>query len=502
MKFGDKYELLESLTIGGVETFVANDKIRGQRVLVHILECEAQKPNQPTVQWVLESFRRVAPEPAATVLETGRYSGTLYAYVVTKMPTDAALKNWLQLYVAHARDTQEISVVPPNPTAENGAPLPDMSSHAPQFSGPMSPSPRNLQPPPKPEASRNPLAPPPRPLPNVQLGGERSGLHPVVDRDGMAGLVPPVKSASEFSKNPSFSSAFAPPKFPAETSSPPVKDKPGEFTSFFQGPFRPDVPSETPSVSSQPLESPRKKVGEFTAMFNSPVREEPAAPSGGIAGNEPAGTGFTAFFNPASISSPTPGAGSLGGSTPVVKESSQPFPSAAPETSTPPAPASFAMPPMLPVAMPPIFSIPPLPDPVKDLVRPKPPTVYPSDATNAFTRPPDQADPVQPAPIVGPSAYTQIISVRSSLNAGGQERGAANSPAGGFAAAMPPLPAITPPPMPAPPPPPKMAAPKAPKAPKMDAPEPPAVSYWPLILTLTVIFFLAALLVLYFVLKH
>ena len=72
MKFGDKYELLESLTTGGVETFVANDKIRGERVLVHILHCDPQKPNQPTVQWVLESFRRVAPEPAALVLETGR----------------------------------------------------------------------------------------------------------------------------------------------------------------------------------------------------------------------------------------------------------------------------------------------------------------------------------------------------------------------------------------------------------------------------------------------
>jgi hypothetical protein len=49
------------------------------------------------------------------------------------------------------------------------------------------------------------------------------------------------------------------------------------------------------------------------------------------------------------------------------------------------------------------------------------------------------------------------------------------------------------------------AAPKlpaAPKAPKVGLAEPPAVSYWPLILILTVLFFAAALLVLYFVLKH
>jgi len=55
--------------------------------------------------------------------------------------------------------------------------------------------------------------------------------------------------------------------------------------------------------------------------------------------------------------------------------------------------------------------------------------------------------------------------------------------------------------MPAAPARPKLAVPAAPKAPKVGLPEPP-VSYWPLILTLTVLFFIAALLVLYFALKH
>src|ERR1700681_699952 len=116
MKFGEKYELLDSLTTGGVETFVANDKIRGERVLVHILHCDPQRPNQPTVQWVLEAFRRVAPEPAGLVLEAGRYSGTLYAYLVTKMPEQAALANWVRLYQGQGRDTQEIPKPAGKPT--------------------------------------------------------------------------------------------------------------------------------------------------------------------------------------------------------------------------------------------------------------------------------------------------------------------------------------------------------------------------------------------------
>jgi hypothetical protein len=43
--------------------------------------------------------------------------------------------------------------------------------------------------------------------------------------------------------------------------------------------------------------------------------------------------------------------------------------------------------------------------------------------------------------------------------------------------------------------------PKPPKLPKVEGAAPP-VSYWPLILTLTILFFVAVLLVLYFVLKH
>jgi len=85
--------------------------------------------------------------------------------------------------------------------------------------------------------------------------------------------------------------------------------------------------------------------------------------------------------------------------------------------------------------------------------------------------------------------------------AGAPKESAAKSAAPpGFAA--PPLPVFA---MPAPPPMPKIAAPappKAPKPPKVAVPEPPPVSYWPLVLTLTVIFFIAVLLVLYFALKH
>ena len=65
MTFAAKYEFLESVTRGAVETFVARKVATDERVLVYIFECPEQPPNKPTVQWILESFRAVAPDPPA-----------------------------------------------------------------------------------------------------------------------------------------------------------------------------------------------------------------------------------------------------------------------------------------------------------------------------------------------------------------------------------------------------------------------------------------------------
>jgi hypothetical protein len=88
-------------------------------------------------------------------------------------------------------------------------------------------------------------------------------------------------------------------------------------------------------------------------------------------------------------------------------------------------------------------------------------------------------------PPSGPSAYTQIISVKP-VNP--DTAGEKNEPAAKPSSFV--LPAIKLPP-----------PPKPPKLPKVEITAPP-VSYWPLILTLTILFFAAVLLVLYFVLKH
>ncbi len=531
-------------------------------MLVHILHGDPQKPNQPTVQWVLDSFRRVAPEPVGLVLETGRYSGTLYAYLVTRMPDETLLRGWVKQYKAQARDSQEIPAppVPPTPAPTDVPPkYPPQApvSVTPVSATPGSPSPvsvtqllRDFDPPaksagPSPpvrEAEPPPMPPPPRPLPPLSSAGGQSGLHsappwaPETPRIPAAPKVDPNAGRPAESFRPdlaarNFPSPVAP---PLTAPSPKEGPKLGEFTSFFQGPFRGDVPSETPAVTPR-QEAPQKPVGDFTSMFGAvkPKKEEPP-PSPGIAGNEPAGS-FTGWFTPEispRLSSttappglpranpnPAPGLSASplpasGLHAPDSAESGLPsssFPAAPKDPFTPAKPAYAApAPPIFPIPVP---SNPPLPKPFAG-----PPAALGSDATGAFSRPVSS----EPAPLPqevpsGPSSYTRVISARPAnpdADAAGTE---AAAQAGPPAFAMPALavPKMAPPPLPPPPVPPKPAfaapaapkppaAPKlpaAPKAPKAGAPEPP-VSYWPLILILTVLFFVGVLLVLYFVLKH
>jgi hypothetical protein len=539
MKFGDKYELLESLTTGAVETFVANDKVRGERVLVHILHGEPQKPNQPTVQWVLDAFRRVAPEPVGLVLEAGRYSGTLYAYLITKLPEETALQGWVQQYKTRPRDAQETTATLASPAPESKAPTADPTpKELPQTHSSVTQLLREFDPPAKSAApsapARETWQPPPpvpiQPMPTPPVSSPVSTMGPAADQSRVRTApdwgtetprtsLPLKTEPTVGSPAESFRPDFAPKSFPSEIAASPVvvpqvvapqaKEGPkiGEFTSFFQGPFRGDAPSEIPNVTPR-QEAPPKAVGDFTSVFGSakPQPEQPL-PAPGIAGNEPTGS-FTGWFNAETLSrtsstSTPPSAGlpraavdaasAFPAPSPLVPNFSAPGPPA-PAFPAPVFSAPVPSAPVLPKEpfAPPIpgpYVAPPAPVFPSPTPTPKPPaaSAMSSDgATGAFSRPSGELAPAPQAVPSGPSEYTQIISVRAPNPSGDASSGAAS-------------PSIAAPPAPAP-----KAAPAAPKdskASKAAGSEAP-VSYWPLVLTLTVLFFIAVLLVLYFVLKH
>jgi len=504
MKFGEKYELLESLTTGAIETFAANDKVRGERVLVHIVECAPQKPDQTTAEWALESFRKLAPEPPGPVLETGKYSGVKYAYVVTKPADETLVRAWVRRYELQAQETKETNVHALKTEFSAPAATPRAAPPVtPQAPGQMTQLFRDfdsLAKPKVPEPEIPPSAPPVRPAPSTSLPGE-SGLHSAVPWD------PFSAKATAPPKETPLAAPPAPPK-PVAPEMPSVarsSAKPGDFTNFFQGPFRADGPSDMPAYSSQPIEPPKKNVGEFTAMFGQAT--PPATPAPPSA----PGSSFTSIFKdmetpPATFNAATPRQGG------VIPPPAQPVLAVTPMNATPVPDPVFAAPPPVPVVIPnpPAPSIPPFPSAPVERPLPSRSSSLPGDgATGAFMHPRSEPTPMPVEAPSGPSPYTQIISRQKFASAGEGEAG--HAPAGGAGAgkfsspSMPKIPGAAPPPMPKTPPPPampKVKAPAVPKAPKIDAPAPPPVSIWPLIITLTVLFLLAVMLVLFFVLRH
>ena len=98
MKFGARYEFLRALTRGDVETFEIRDRATGEKALAHIFECAEPPLDQPTVQWILTSFGRLAPESPGEAIDVGRYDVASFAYIVTRRPADEAVDGWVREY--------------------------------------------------------------------------------------------------------------------------------------------------------------------------------------------------------------------------------------------------------------------------------------------------------------------------------------------------------------------------------------------------------------------
>ena len=277
MKFANKYELFEAVTSGRVETFFAKDLTSGERVLLHIFEAPEKKPDQPTLIWVLESFRKVAPEPPGLVVETGRYSGTTYAYLVTKLPDDASLRRWTQSYDSHVKETQESAIWSEGP------------------------------PPVSPTTSKDP-APPldrpaesPRPMPNAKPPGDFTAA--------FSGLPSPVVSPSE--ANTSGATALdGITSAPGHTA---TQRAPGEFTKqFFSGlhespqELAPQAPAKSSGEAVAPpkSEAPPNRTGTPQAPKKEATQSQPPKPapsSSGLTGTSTPAVpqdsgGFTALF--------------------------------------------------------------------------------------------------------------------------------------------------------------------------------------------------------------
>jgi hypothetical protein len=533
MKFANKYELFEPVTTGRVETFVAKDLASGQRVLLHIFEAPENRPDPPSLQWVLEAFRKVAPNPPGPVLDTGRYSGTTYVYLTTKLPDSADVQRWAQSYESYVLETQEIAIPPEIGASGKSATNKNLS--LPNQPPAEEPKPPNPKPPGDFTAAFLGLASPAKPRPEAHTssakdtGGFNFGAEPPA----------PKREPGDFTRQ--FFSGSHEAQTPA--------DKLSEEKSV---PTRGDVPRVSPEVQQtkkrEGVESPQKPdggpvsvtapspdPGSFTALFRSSFKLEPDAPSksvGSAGKSDQANAGdFTDFFRgpfdggrpqaetpnvlPQAIDPPQAAApgeftrvfGSAKDgpfATPPLQNSAenvpreggaftQLFPTASQPAAPPPTKApmqtlEFAAPNSEdPSSKEPAWT-PPAPPPPKPSIEPAfqkprgaPP--QPTGATHVLSSAGGPPISIPPPLHAGPSEYTRIIS-------GGM---AGSEPPAFKVPSTAPVPAI---PKLAVPPPPKFAPPAAVPTPK------PKPSYLPLIVILNVLLFAAILLIVYFAMKH
>jgi hypothetical protein len=558
MKFANKYELFEAVTNGRVETFFAKDLANGERVLLHIFEAPEKKPDQPTVIWVLESFRKVAPEPPGLVLETGRYSGTTYAYLVTKLPDNASLQRWTQSYDSYVKETQESAIWSEGPPlvspatskdvsprldrpVESSTPMPSAKppgDFTAAFSGlpspVVSPSEANTANPTALDGIVSGSAQTPQREPGEFTKQFFSGFHELPKelapqapakstRETVAPPkpeIPPNRTGTEAAAKAEATQSQPPKPAPSSggltgRSTPPSSRDSGGFTALFRSDFKSETKAASEGVGS-PSKSRDAEAGDFTDFFRGPFDGERPAETPAILPKLPdapqrnAPGEFTRVFGsgkssdlpaPSPLHSPVGDFSrqdEAGGSTQIFSGVGQP--AVAPPANTP--------------------------SQTWDPVAPKS-EVSPLSKEAAWTAPPLRASPpvtpsIEPIPqkasVSGtlrepeppmPAGATHVFSVvRPPLSspppvAGGPSEytriisGGMGSNTADKVPIAPPKAAAPTPPKFAPP-----AAPAAPKAPEMGKAPKPKASYLPLVIILNVLLFLAILLIVYFELKH
>lgn len=120
MRFAAKYETLQKVAIGRVETFIARDRASNQKVVVHTFECPEQAIGQSIMQCNLTAFSALAPGAVAPVIDAGRFDGTTFGYLVTEWPGDESLQEWVRSYQGEPRGAR-ISNLWDNSTAILGS---------------------------------------------------------------------------------------------------------------------------------------------------------------------------------------------------------------------------------------------------------------------------------------------------------------------------------------------------------------------------------------------
>ena len=541
MRFLGRYELLEQLTVGKVETFASYPVGGGERLLIHVFALPALIKSAPTNRDLLGYMEAISPPALGTVLDAGRYDDGSQAYVVTKFPRDlSAVNKWVEAYKALAREkhdtTTEVNAgalweqeqrikTKQIPTVEK--PAGDFTRAFQAFGptdGAGEPKSENDQ-------FRDPPAVESRPTQEFQVERSETSSPPgSLTEQFMAGLGEGTRlvGAPQSTTAP----ARLETTFPSASSSPPVDSwagknhsnredesagidgRPGEFTTFFKSPLAPQPTSPGPLMEGERYCSTTSgpSRGEFTQLFGAETTAGPNNPIETGSSLEPVsqGDGFTSIFGKAA-SQPS----ERDPVSPLGQQSSD-FEPAAEYVVSPkinPTPTALARPATEP-ALGGNGSLGTLPGQNRD-----------ENATRLF-RPPVQDPPPQrpSAPAPGESEYTRIISPKAKPTANVDKSTTQPAHGGGgiqipIQVSPPAIPSVQVPHLPSPhlPPPlpsPSVHVPTIPSVAIPKMPSPPVLAtkagkkprgwtaYAPLIVILNLLLLAAVGLVLYFIFQH
>jgi len=95
-----EYQLLEPITRGSLEVFVAEERRTGLRRLVYLTSLEDASP-QPSTRDILKRVRELGPEPVGVIVDAGTDPVEACIYLVTSFPSDPlAVQTWVREYYA------------------------------------------------------------------------------------------------------------------------------------------------------------------------------------------------------------------------------------------------------------------------------------------------------------------------------------------------------------------------------------------------------------------
>jgi len=116
MRFLSKYELMEQLTLGKLETYSAHRIGGGERLLVHLFSLPTVSATELSNLELLQALERIAPLPPGPIVDAGRYDDGSQAFVVSKLPPEpGALQTWLESYRAQTAQKESTAELPELP---------------------------------------------------------------------------------------------------------------------------------------------------------------------------------------------------------------------------------------------------------------------------------------------------------------------------------------------------------------------------------------------------